>query len=88
MLCIQRVEEGRGRRAAGPLSPFDLGWLCLGVHCFSMNVCSDDLFQMMVYMMISYCLPSLDLQDELCFSNQNGIPALRSPCRRSRVLLL
>lgn len=57
------------------------------VHCFSMNVCSDDLFQMMVYMMISHCLPSLDLQDEQCCSNQSRIPTLHSPCRRSPALL-
>lgn len=29
MLCIQRVEEGWETRALRPLSPFDLGWLCL-----------------------------------------------------------
>lgn len=33
------------------------GEFVLQVHCLSMNVCFGDLFQMMVYMTISNCLP-------------------------------
>lgn len=86
--CVSSVWEKAGKGARwGRYRPSIWDAFVSHVHCFSMNVCSGDLFQMTVYMMISYCLPSLDLQDELCCSNQNWIPALHSPRRRSHVRL-